>query len=202
MAGTRAIFASIGASVTLVAAAALSLLAVSAVLAFGGWADTTPSSVDSPLLVFAGSTLATPSDTQIAVRTESPLVVRAPERRAERSAASAPSSRTQDQRSAERAASAVQPRSGRPRVNLPTAPPPPPAPAAPQRDTAGDHVSKVGESLSSTVQGTGSALADATQPLAPPVSAAVQQVLNIVAELVRRTTDGLGGALDTLVPPR
>ena len=61
---------------------------------------------------------------------------------------------------------------------------------------------KVGESLSSTVQNTGNALAEVTQPLAPPVSAAVQQVLNVVAEIVRRTTGGLSGTLDTLLPKK
>ena len=202
MAGTRALFASIGASVTLVAAAALSLLAVSAVLAFGGWADSTPPSVDRPLLVFAGSPLASPSDTEIAVRREA-LVVRERERPSKpRTSAPSRSDREQALRDARRAAGNLRSGEPRPRVVAPPPPPPPPATPATKTDTAGDHVSKVGESLSSTVQSTGNALADATQPLAPPVSAAVQQVLNIVAELVRRTADGLGGAFDALVPPR
>jgi len=52
------------------------------------------------------------------------------------------------------------------------------------------------------VRKTGTALADAALPLAPPVSVAVQQVLNVVADIVRRTTDGLGNTLDALLPPK
>ena len=51
MSGTRALFASIGASVSLVAAAALSLLAVSAVFAFGGWSAPVAESARQSALV-------------------------------------------------------------------------------------------------------------------------------------------------------
>src|SRR5688500_1164306 len=53
MSGTRALFASIGASVLLVAAAALSRLAVSAVFAFGGWSDPVAESGQQTALVLA-----------------------------------------------------------------------------------------------------------------------------------------------------
>jgi hypothetical protein len=91
----------------------------------------------------------------------------------------------------------------RPAVPAPPAPPvalPPPAPVAEPK--TGDNVRQIGNSLSSTVQRTGTTLADAVLPLAPPVSAAVQTVLNLVAEIVRRTTDGLGNTLDALLPGR
>ena len=58
MSGTRALFASIGASVSLVAAAALSLLAVSAVFAFGGWSTPVAESARQSALVL--TTDATP----------------------------------------------------------------------------------------------------------------------------------------------
>ena len=203
MAGTRALFASIGASVALVAAAALALLTISAVVAFGGWAESNTVSVDRPELVFAGSPLSSPDSDRIARRAKSPLVVRAPEKRAPRRSPAPSTRRETPVRETPRDTNGgVREGGGRPRVNPVPAPPPPPPSDKPERETAGDHVSKVGESLSSTVQGTGSALAEATQPLAPPVSAAVQQVLNIVAELVRRAGSGLGGAVDALVPPR
>jgi hypothetical protein len=131
---------------------------------------------------------------ELAARSKSPIVVPAPRR-------PAPAPRTRAPRRPD-AGTVRTSFAGRPRVSAPPATPPPPPAAAPTPDTAGQHVSQVGESISSSVQGTGSALAQATQPLAPPVSAAVQQVLNVVAELVRRSTKGVGGALDTLVPPR
>ena len=61
------------------------------------------------------------------------------------------------------------------------------------KKSAGDGVRNAGEDLSGKVQGTADALAQVTDPLLPPVAAATQKVLNVVAELLRRTTDGLGG---------
>jgi len=63
-------------------------------------------------------------------------------------------------------------------------------------------VRTAGEDLSGKVQGTADALARVTDPLLPPVAAATQKVLNVVAELLRRTTDGLGGTVDGLLAPR
>src|ERR1700709_2649020 len=56
MSGTRALFTSIGASVLLVAAAALSLLAVSAVFAFRGWSHPRAASGDQQALQLAVDT--------------------------------------------------------------------------------------------------------------------------------------------------
>jgi len=73
----------------------------------------------------------------------------------------------------------------------------PPQPAQ-HTPATGDGVRRVGDDLSSTAHSTGQALADVTAPLSPPVSAAVQKVLDLVAALLRRTTNGLGGTLDKL----
>jgi hypothetical protein len=73
-----------------------------------------------------------------------------------------------------------------------------PASAAKHVPATGDGVRRVGEDLSSTAHNTGTALADLTAPLGPPVSAAVQKVLDLVAVLLQRTSNGLGGTLDKL----
>ena len=201
MAGTRALFASIGASVALVAAAALTLLAVSAMFTFGGWGDFASPTAERSALVVASSTAA---DTRGAdARAGARIVAPAPLRTAsaERPGTESPR-RDAGPRATAPSVDASLP--SEPRVNppppLPTTPPAPPPPAS--RPTTGDRVAKVGETLSATVQSTGTALAKVTEPLAPPVSAAVQQVLNLVAEAVRRTAEGLGGAVDRLLGPQ
>jgi len=211
MAGTRALFASIGAGAALVAAAALSLLAVSAVLAFGGWSSFVSPGEAQPALVFAGSPLQDAGTAQeISVSTgAAPIAAPRPGRRAARrgdrpsAAAGSRAVGTTEPTATSagpRGATAV-PALGAPAAR-PTADPAraPAATAAPRK--SGDHVRKVGESLSSTVQNAGTVLAQATQPLAPPVSVAIQQVLNAVADVVQRSTDGLGNTLDTLLPPK
>ncbi|HWC27114.1 MAG TPA: hypothetical protein VG474_11075, partial [Solirubrobacteraceae bacterium] len=189
MAAPRGLFASVGASAMLVAAAALSLLAVSAVFAFGGWSSAPSASVERPALVFAGGS-PPPAAARSAAR---PGVLRPPVQRASRTARPTLRAGTS---SAVRAAQPpltsrpVTTAKSLPELSPPErgsgAPPPPPPPAAPQ-PRVGDGVRKAGEGLSATVKGTGAALGAATQPLAPPVSTAVQQVLNFVAELVART---------------
>jgi hypothetical protein len=205
MAGTRALFASIGASVVLVIAGALALLGASAMFAFGGWTESVPPSVERPPLVFAGSNLAQSGGTQTTARSDggTRIVAPAPVRRVERRevAPRAYAARTTVPPGETAIARVATGRAGLPPdVEQPKRADP--APLAPAPTKSGDRVRKVGESLSSTVQNTGNALAEATQPLAPPVSEAVQQVLNVVAEIVRRTTDGLSNTLDTLLPPK
>lgn len=202
MAGTRALFASIGASVALVAAAALSLLAVSAIFAFGGWSDSVSPSAGQTALVLTGApgadgdaVAASNGSRAIVAPPPAPAPVRSAERRAEPVASSAP-------RPAQPRPAAVSPRRAEGRVEpivLPEQPRPTQQPAAAK---SGDRVRKVGETLSAGVSETGTALANATQPLLPPVSVAVQQVLNLVAEVVRRTANGLATTLDTLLPPK
>jgi len=202
MSGTRALFASIGASVLLVAAAALSLLAVSAVFAFGGWSDPVAASSRQPALVLASSAAADrQTDRKSLVLPARP----AADRRAvaQQGAAVPPPGRA---RAADQAA--ITPVPNRPAKAAYNPPPvhtttdgedvaPKPAPAP---KSAGDGVRSAGEGLSGTVQSTGDALAQLTDPLLPPVTAATQKVLNVVAELLRRATDGLGRTVDTVLP--
>jgi hypothetical protein len=210
MAGTRALFASIGASLALVIAAALSLLAVSVVFAFGWTPVSVPESVRTQPLVFAGTMPSRPSSAGATAWTATgrPIVVAPPARRPARSGASRPDAagssavRAPERPATSRATSA-------PRSTPQLTPPathsvggPKRSPAAVARPSTGEGVRKVGEDLSSKVKGTGAAIAQVTQPLAPPVSTAVQTVFNAVAELLSRTTGVIAGAVDKLLPPK
>ena len=198
MSGTRAVFASIGASVLLVAAAALCLLVVSAVFAFRGWSDPVAESAQQTALVLAVDE-AGDGDKKRAF-------VLAPR---ERTQPSRPPARTTapEQGSARATDRAVitPSTSIRPKASFtPTADPPRAQDLAPQapapKKSAGDGVRTAGEGLSGTVQSTGDALAQIIDPLLPPVTAAAQKVLNVVAELLRRTTRGLGSTVDRVLP--
>lgn len=196
MGSTRAVFASIGVSVSLVAAAALSLFAVSIVIAFGGWSAGMGESGPATTLVFAASE-PMPAKTVHSRKGEFvPVVLRAAKRPPRPAVAPVRA------HAIAQSGSAAQARVISHSVisNPPPKPvlPQPAVPAAPTSHitATGDGVRRVGEDLSSTAHSTGKALADVTAPLGPPVSAAVQKVLDLVAELLRRTTNGLGGTLD------
>jgi hypothetical protein len=205
MGDTKALFASLGAGITLVATAALALLTISAVFAFGGWSNPVSEAVTKPALVFEQANPSGRDGARILARSGKRRIVAPAPRavRAERRTARPASTRTRA-RARPAATSVSAPGSGTaPALELPVVRrPAAPTVAAPPAPKTGDHVRKVGDTLSAVVQDTGTALADATQQLAPPVSAAVQQVLNIVADVVRRTTDGLGNTLDALLPPK
>ena len=206
MSGTRALFASIGASVSLVAAAALSLLAVSAVFAFGGWSDPIAQSAPQTALILADgqgdATRMTARDPIVLpARAAAPVTRRVARATSRAQSANAAAAQAGITRSAERRApkgSYTPPdTAGTPSTQTVT----PPAAAAAPKKSAGDGVRSAGEGLSGTVQGTASALAQVTEPLLPPVAAATQKVLNVVAELLRRTTDGLGTTVDNVLAP-
>jgi hypothetical protein len=76
------------------------------------------------------------------------------------------------------------------------------SPAPPAKKAAGDGVRTAGKDLSSTVQNTGNALSQVTNELLPPVTKTVQTVVNIVAALLRRTTNGLGTVVDGALPAK
>ncbi len=204
MSGTRALFASIGASVSLVAAAALSLLAVSAVFAFGGWSDPVAQSASQTALILADGR---DGPSRVAERKAYVLPRRAPGLVSRPTAH--PATRQQPTASAAGQAGITQSVKSRPpKASLSTPPASSPetqtvTPQAPApKKSAGDGVRTAGEDLSGKVQNTGDALARITDPLLPPVTAAAQKVLNVVAELLRRTTNGLGSTVDGLIAPR
>ncbi len=197
MGTTRALFASIGVSVSLVAAAALSLFAVSVVIAFGGWSAGLGEVEPPTTLVFAAGTPRADAARSAARVDREPVVLRAPAvQRPGRKAAAPPAHATASTGEDARI------------ISHPSAPPaqhavadPPVATAAPApapKAATGDGVRKAGQDLSSAAHSTGKALSAVTAPLGPPVSAAVQKVLDLVAALLQRTTNSLGGTLDKL----
>jgi hypothetical protein len=74
-----------------------------------------------------------------------------------------------------------------------------PAPAATRLPHTGDAVRRVGDDLSSAARKTGTTLTKVAEPLGPPVSQAVQDVLDRLAITLKRTTEGLGGTLDKVL---
>jgi hypothetical protein len=202
MGSTRALFASIGVSVSLVAAAALSLFAVSVVIAFGGWSAGMGESAPPATLTFAGPAT-TPSKSSSSRHSAAPVVLRAPAQRPRQRTVGAPPHvasrpvRTPAAGHVVRSRVVTHPAPVRPQ---PVHQPPAAAPAPPSTHAApaGDAVRRLGDDLSSVAQNTGKALSDVTAPLAPPVSSALQKVLDAVGEVLQRTTNGLGGTLDKL----
>lgn len=208
MRSTRALFASIGASVSLVAAAALALLTVSAVVALEGWPGLGASKAN-PALVVDGVTLPRAGATASATPASRPVVLPTtprprprPARAEARRPAAAPVVRTSDRPAARPPAAK---RSPAPEIAAPVVPastPEPPrrkAPATPKApDVAdlGDGVRKAGEGLSATVQGVGKTLDAVAAPLAPPVGKALEDLTKLVAALLQRSTGLVGGALD------
>jgi hypothetical protein len=194
------LFASIGVSVSLVAAAALSLFAVSVVIAFGGWSAGMGESAPLSTVVFATTTTQSKDSSP---RRAAPVVLRVPAQRPPRRAP-APRPRVVSKPAAGAGARVVRPPVAshapalRPQAVRPEPVATPPAPAPKHVPPTGDAVRRLGDDLSSVAQNTGKALSDVTAPLAPPVSAAVQKVLDVVATTLERTTNSLGGTLDKL----
>jgi hypothetical protein len=199
MGSTRALFASIGVSVSLVAAAALSLFTVSVVIAFGGWSAGLGEPQPVTTLVLGSTEPTHAKAVGNATRAgREPVVMRAP---------AAPRPRRATKPPARAAASAgIQNATGV--ISRPVVSSRPPVVAQPTAGTSVpvvapkpktvDGVRRAGEDLSSVLHKTGKALTDLTAPLGPPVASAVQKVLDLVAVLLQRTTSSLGGVLDGL----
>jgi hypothetical protein len=193
-----------GASATLVSAAAVMLFVVSAVFALGSSSGTLRSSPASTLVLeaSAASDPDIPSShpaapTAVVLRAPAPTRPR-PRSRGERPArtraqpavASAPATRPAAQ-SIIRRPEAVD--------AVPRSVTPAPAAARVPLPHAGDAVRRVGDDLSSATRKTGTTLATVAEPLGPPVSQAVQDVLDRLAITLKQTTDGLGGTLDKVL---
>lgn len=203
MRNAGAIFASIGTSAMLVAAVTLSLLSASAVFALGGFAGSSDGSSGDALVLDL-------QDSSGARRGAEAKAVTVVDRRAHPSHGASRAARGANHRrgtaranaastnTAARAAPQVAPldntTASKPSTTRePAAPSPAVKPPPPK---LGDGVKQLGDGLSSAVTQTGTKLAQATAPLVgPAVSTAIQQVLNVVAALIKGTTDGLGRLL-------
>jgi len=199
-----ALIASIGTSAMLVAAVTISLLSVSAVFALGGFEGSRDASSADELVLDLQSRSGSGSEARsgsggsdrpaaVAVVERSPARSRGPARRSARNGDTVRAS----------AASTARASSATSRVSAlgeGTANPAPEVqqPAGPRNNkrapNLGDGVRQLGDGVSSAVRQTGSKLAVATKPLMP-VSAAVQQVLDLLAAVLKGTTDALGGVL-------
>ena len=195
MGGARALIASLGASISLVAAAAVSLLFFSVVFALPG---------------ITGGADAPAASTAVVVASQPVRAVRArwPVREASAPVIISPTrpARAAARRSGPRASVKRGRRDDKPSFDAKVRdlgkPPPPaavPTPAPAQAPAIGDGVRDVGDAVSATVQST--AGAGATAPLlGPPVRQVVQDVLDLLASVVQGATGALAGALDKTVP--
>ncbi|HEX8155756.1 MAG TPA: hypothetical protein VF526_00105 [Solirubrobacteraceae bacterium] len=196
MSSTRALFASIGAGASLVAAAALALLVVGAVIAFGGSGGNLRSASPKPAFVLHGSAGRASGISAARADGRAPILLRA---RAGHKARRPRLMRAQVKPAP--VASPVTPVVAQPSIrSAPAVAAVPQEPAAPVR--SGDTVRRVGDGIGSAVQKTATTLEATTAPLGPPVSQAVQDVLDRVAIQLKRTTDGLAGTLDKVLPPK
>jgi hypothetical protein len=202
MGNTRAVFASVGAGAALVAAAAVALLVVSAVFAFGGHAGGLRSAAErSPLVLDAAADI---SDHRPGFPEAAPVVLRAPVRPLARRERPARSHAMPAAVVAPQPLATVQPMVRAPAVVVAVSP----RPIAPLPGSAeglprtGDAVRRAGIDLSSTARRTRTTLADVAAPLGPPVSQAVQDVLDRLTSVLRRTTDGISATLDKVLSPK
>ena len=176
MGGARALIASLGASISLVAGAALSLLVVSFVFAYDGLSGSGFEGSASHARVVVSD----PDPVTTIGRANGPgaaqVVVSAPAPRAPAQTKAASGDAGDDSANVQRR------RAAGPRTVI--APPPPATtdPSAgidPQAPAAGDGVRELGDSVTATVDDTGKTAGNAAAPLGPPVSQAVQEILNL-----------------------
>jgi hypothetical protein len=203
MGGTRAVIASLGASISIVACAAIGLFAVSVLFAYPGIAGSLNGSGSTPALIVA-TRAAQPAATSVADPTAKPLRVSAtPAARApQQQSASVKRSSGAELDSASGNGRARRPpaTAGVSEISPVVAPPAASQPAV-TKPKAGDGVRELGDTLTGTVQKTGEGVGAVAKPLGPPVSKAVQDVLDLavkaVNDLLKKTTGGLAGVLDT-----
>ena len=199
MGGARALIASLGASIPLVAGAALSLLVVSLVFAYDGFTSDIDSPASRAALRLDASAPASARERRAARRDAAPVVITAkptPLRAEPESSASRASRRVgRGQRD-------TTPPRFDPGVQQPDRPPRrrrrTPAAAAPRSATA---CAMSATRSTATVQGTGKSAGDATAPLlGPPVAQAIQDVLDLLTSVLEGATGALAGTLDKSAP--
>jgi hypothetical protein len=202
MGGARALIASLGASISLVSGAALSLLLASVLFAFpGSYGGADETAARSALFVDGQSRNVSPSHAD-GVRPAGAVVI-SPAAAAPRPAHEVVrrSSSSSGLRPGGAAAATRRPLPGATNVtDLGPVSGPLTANPAGTEPTTGDGVRELGDSVTTTVGDTGEAVGDATQLLGPPVSQAVQDVLNVVESLLKGATSGLAGRLDKTLP--
>jgi hypothetical protein len=203
MGGTRAVIASLGASISIVACAALGLFAVSVLFAYPGIAGSLNGSGSSPTLVVA-TRIPAPATKAGAKAAVKPLRVSAPVLRTpskpQTISVKRPASAIVDSPSGSGRTRRPATTSSTADVAAVTAPPASSATVV-AKPKVGDGVRELGDTLTGTVQKTGEGVGAVAKPLGPPVSKAVQDVLNLaitaINDLLKKTTGGLAGALDT-----
>ena len=200
MGGARALIASLGASISLVSGAALSLLVVSFLFAFDGLPGRSDDSkVVAALFVPAQPPAAGPSRAERS-RGAGAVVLRPPAPRPARDVVLRRSSST-GLRPGSTGDETHPPTPGGTGVaDLGPVADPPTGNPADSGPASGDGVRELGDSVTTTVADTGEAAGNATALLGPPVSQAVQDVLNVVDSLLKGATNGLAGRLDTALP--
>ncbi len=203
MGGARALIASLGASISLVAGAALSLLFVSFLFAYDGLGvGAEEPTTYAALVVDAGSAGTSRQAGGSATRDAVPVVIRNPAPPAAREAVQRPARPDVVRESS----AGVQTRPAPATTGVPDlgAAAERPATSNPggSGPGTGDGVRDLGNGVSATVGETGAGAGDATAPLGPPVSQAVQDVLNVVQALLEGATGGLAGTIDTALPRR
>ena len=198
MGGARALIASLGASISLVAGAAIALLLMSVVVAYPGFVgdDDAPAASRALVIEDQSPTAVRSRREQARVASSTVLIKSTPAPRK----APARASRAQRPRSAGSPVTRPKFNPGIRDLNPPPAQPATSAPPAPPAPAAGDGVRDVGDTLSATVKGTGHAAGQAAQVLGPPVSQAVQDVLDLLTSVLEGATGGLAGALDKTLP--
>ena len=195
MGGARALIASLGASFSLVAGAALSLLVISFVFAYDGLAGSGYDGAGANAqVVVPDLATTTASVRQQSGRAANAVVIAAAP------AARATAERRPAARKAAAAEGAVEGRTTGEAEGRHPAPDDrsarPPAAIRPG-PSAGDGVRELGGEVTSVIDETGAATTGVTATLGPPVAETVQELLNLLNGLIEGATDGLGSALDS-----
>ncbi|HEV7804433.1 MAG TPA: hypothetical protein VGO80_01325 [Solirubrobacteraceae bacterium] len=191
-----------GASISLVAGAAVSLLVASFLFAYDGLPGGADDSVARAALVVDGQPPVAALSREDGSLRDGAVVIRpaAPARRPVRDVARRAAGST------ELRSSSTADETRRPTPNatgitdLGPVLAPPAASSGGSAPAIGDGVRQLGDSVTTKVGDTGDAAGNATFPLGPPVSQAVQDVLNIVESLLQGATNGLAGGLDKTLP--